>query len=147
MSRAKRTRQFRVTVKKQWTLKYWDFIQENLECWNWGWISKNPNITMDIIRENPDKPWNWEWISWNPNITFDIIREKPDKPWNWEWISLNKFQKEKQLFIEKSFTKYLSAYKIQQWWLHITMSPYYKIGRKFIDRSTNELMDEYNGMI
>ena len=86
-------------------------------------------------------------ISKNPNITWDIIRENLDKPWDWKAISLNKFQKEKQLFIEKSFTKYLSVYKIQQWWLHITMSPYYKIGRKFIDRSTNELMDEYNGMI
>ena len=22
-------------------------------------ISYNPNITMDIIKDNPDKPWNW----------------------------------------------------------------------------------------
>ena len=23
---------------------------------------ENPNITMDIIRDNPDCPWNWEYI-------------------------------------------------------------------------------------
>ncbi len=59
-------------------------------------------------------------------------------------ISLSEFQKEKELFIEKAFQEYLAAYKIQNWWKHITMSPYYKIGRKFIDKSTNELIDEYN---
>ena len=169
MSRLQRTQQFRKTVEKEWTLKYWNFIQETPDKpWNWEWISKNPNITMDIIRENPDKPWNWycisqnpnitwdfiienldksfnwRWISQHPNITWDIIRENPDKPWNWVSISSNEFQKEKELFIEKAYREHISSYRIQNWWLHITMSPYYKIGRKFIDRSTNELMDEYN---
>ena len=26
-----------------------------------GWISGNPNITMEIIKANPDKPWDWGW--------------------------------------------------------------------------------------
>jgi len=147
MSRAKRTQQFSVTVKKQWTLKFWDFIQENPDFpWVWECISKNPNITMDIIRENPDKPWHWESISWNPNITIDIIKENPDKPWHWEWISINEFQKEKELFIEKAYKEHLASYRIQNWWIHITMSPYYKIGRKFIDRDGLELLNEYNEM-
>ena len=72
------------------------------------------------------------------------VKENLDKFWNWENISENTFQKEKELFIEKAYKEHLATYKIQNWWLHITMSPYYKIGRKFIDRSTNELMDEYN---
>ena len=37
------------------------------------YISPNPNITWDLIRENLDKPWDWYWISLNPNITWDII--------------------------------------------------------------------------
>ena len=49
-------------------------------------ISCNPNITMDIIKDNPDKPWDWYYISYNPNITMDIIKDNPDKPWNWYWI-------------------------------------------------------------
>ena len=114
MSRIKRTQQFRDTVEKQWMQKYWAFIQEN-----------------------PDK--NWDWISNNPNITMDIIRENPDKPWDWKWISLNKFQKEKELFIEKEFREYIAAYRIQQWWYKITLSPEYAVGRRCINRKYDKL--------
>ena len=121
MSRIKRTQQFRKTVEKEWSIKYWNFIQENT-----------------------DKPWDWPIISENPNITMDIIRENPDKPWNWRLISENEFQKEKELFIENAYKEHLTAYKIQNWWYKITMSPYYKIGRKFIDRDGHVLFNEYN---
>ena len=116
MSRLTRTKQFRDRVEHEWTKKYWSFIQENL-----------------------DKDWNWSWISKNPNITMDIIRDNPDKPWNWRLIHVNQFPKEKESFIEDAYKKYLAAYKIQQWWKHITMSPHYAIGRKFINRNYDEL--------
>ena len=116
MSRVKRTQQFRKTVEKQWTLKYWNFIQEN-----------------------PDKPWDWRAISMNPNITMDIIRENLDRPWDWYWISHNIFQKEKELFIENAYKEHLAAYRIQQWWYKITLSPNYVIGRKFINRKYDKL--------
>ena len=29
-----------------------------LEC-----VSRNPNITWEIIRDNPLKPWNWSDLS------------------------------------------------------------------------------------
>ena len=142
MSRAKRTHQFRKTVEREWTLKYWSFIQENPgKPWNWRSISSNPNITWDIIKENPDKPWDYCGLSKNPNITMDIIKDNPGKPWDWERISSNKFQKDKKLFIEEAYKKYLAAYKIQNWWKHITMSPYYKIGRKFINKKYDNLFD------
>ena len=51
------------------------------------WISRNPNITMEIIEKYPDKPWNWSAISCNPNITIEIIEKYPNKPWDWYWIS------------------------------------------------------------
>ena len=101
---------------------------------------------MDIIRKNPDKPFNWAWISLNPNITIDFIINNLDKPFDWGNISTNKFEKDKELFIEEEYRKYLAAYKIQNWWKHITMSPYYAIGRKFIDRDGQELLNEYNEM-
>ena len=59
---------------------------------------------------------------------------------------MNEFQKDKELLFEDAYKKYLAAYKIQQWWKHITMSPYYAIGRKFIDRDGQELLNEYNEM-
>ena len=44
----------------------------------------NPNITWEIIQNNPDKDWNGGWyISCNPNITWDIIQNNPDKDWDW----------------------------------------------------------------
>ena len=70
---------------------------------------------------------------------MDIIKGNPYLPWDWgrEWPP--KSEKDKELFIEEEYKKYLVAYKIQQWWKHITMSPYYAIGRKFIDRDGLEL--------
>ena len=43
---------------------------------------------MEFIEKHPDKDWNWDWISRNPNITMEMI-EKIPKPWNWRFISEN----------------------------------------------------------
>ena len=59
--------------------------------WDWGYISSNPNITMEDIVNNPDKQWDWRTISQNPNLTMDFIINNPNKEWNWERISRNKF--------------------------------------------------------
>jgi hypothetical protein len=37
------------------------------------------------------------------------------------------------------YRKYLAAYKIQQWWFNITLSPEYVVGRKFINRKYDKL--------
>jgi hypothetical protein len=55
----------------------------------WGCISKHPNVTWEIIQNNPDKPWQWQNISLNPNITWEIVQAHPEKPWNWEFLSKN----------------------------------------------------------
>ena len=47
---------------------------------NWYWLSQNPNITWDIVKNNPDKPWDWYRLSKNPNITWDVIKDNLDKP-------------------------------------------------------------------
>ena len=57
--------------------------------WRWDWISRNLNITMEIIEKHPEKPWNWWGMSRNPNITMEIIEKHPEKPWNWNGISSN----------------------------------------------------------
>ena len=115
MSRIKRTKEFRNLLEKQWTQKYWSFIQENKA-----------------------KPWFWWCISKNPNITMDIIRDNPDQPWDWHSISDNTFQIDKELFYEEHRKRYLAAYKIQQFWYKHTLSPEYAIGRKFINRKFDQ---------
>ncbi len=99
----------------------------------------NPNITFDIIQDNPDKPWDWLGISRNPNITWKIIQDNPDKNWSWYNISRNKFTKEKEQFINRKCREHMAAYKIQQWCLSIIISPHYKIGRTMIDKKYKEL--------
>jgi len=38
-------------------------------------------------------------ISLNPNLTIDIIKQNMDKPWDWVYISQNPFNGEKQQYI------------------------------------------------
>ena len=44
-------------------------------------------------------------------------------------------------FLEEKSREYLAAYKIQQWWFYITMSPEYKIGRKFINKKYDDCFE------
>jgi hypothetical protein len=57
--------------------------------WNWATLSKNPNITIEIIKKYPNKRWDWFNISMNPAITFDMILEDIYMPWNWYGVSQN----------------------------------------------------------
>ena len=52
-------------------------------------LSKNPNITREIIKNNPDKPWDYYWLSQNPNITWDIVQNNPNKSWDYSLFSKN----------------------------------------------------------
>ena len=45
--------------------------------WDYEYLSENPNITWEIVQQNPDKPWDWSDISRNPNITSDIVINNP----------------------------------------------------------------------
>ena len=61
-------------LENEWS-QYWFqliflYTDEDLD---WVYISKNPNLTWEIIQQNPDKPWDWSMVSSNPNITWEII--------------------------------------------------------------------------
>ena len=134
----KRTKKVRDIINKEWHNYWWKFINSyQCECLDWSWISENPNLTMDIINanldkpwewyfvshnpnitikdilDNPDKPWEWDYISMNPNLTMKDILDNPDKPWRWNLISQNKFTKEKEQFIEPKYRQHIAAILIQ----------------------------------
>ena len=80
-------------------------------------ISKNSNITWDIIQANPDKQWNLNGISCNPNITWDIIKANPNKELNKFNLNFhNKLTAQARIFIAKHQlkahrqTNYLARY-------------------------------------
>jgi hypothetical protein len=37
--------------------------------WDYSMLSCNPNITWEIVQNNPKIPWDYTWLSQNPNIT------------------------------------------------------------------------------
>ena len=60
----------------------WDVVQANPDFpWSYYYLSQNHNITWEIVQANPDKPWNYSTLSANPNITWEIVQANPDKPW------------------------------------------------------------------
>ena len=39
-------------------------------------MSENPNITWEIVKNNPTKPWSYTKLINNPNITWEIVNEQ-----------------------------------------------------------------------
>ena len=65
----------------------WPIVSAMDLSWDYYWLSRNPNITWDIVKSHPDKPWDYSQISANFNITCDIIQSNPDKPWDYSCLS------------------------------------------------------------
>ena len=77
-------------IKKYANLKsdFHEYIINNADKpWDYGMLSKNPNITWEIVRDNPDK--SWYGLSENRNITWEIVRNNLGKAWNWGYLSRN----------------------------------------------------------
>jgi hypothetical protein len=50
-----------------------DVIKHPEFPWEWSNLSKNTNITLDIIKKYPNEKWNWLDIAANPALTPEII--------------------------------------------------------------------------
>jgi hypothetical protein len=49
----------------------WKLLKEYSDKkWNFLYLSENPNITFDIIKNNLNIKWDYTWLSCNPNITW-----------------------------------------------------------------------------
>ena len=46
-----------------------------------------------------------------------------------------------EVLYELKAKEYMAAYRIQQWWKHITLSPKYAIGRKMINKKYDDLFE------
>ena len=74
------------------------------------------------------------WISRNPNITWDIIKDNPDKDWKWGGISYNPFTKQKTDFMIEEYHKHLMAFRIQYRWKNALVNPNCRLGIRKIER-------------
>jgi hypothetical protein len=52
------------------------------EIVDFTYLSNNPNLTIDIIVNNLDKPWNMLWLSSHQSITLNTILKYPDLNWD-----------------------------------------------------------------
>lgn len=58
--------------------------------WDYTHLSRNRNITLEYIADNPDKPWTGFGLSSNPNITQEYIESHPEIDWNYDGMIFNK---------------------------------------------------------
>lgn len=69
----------------------WDNILSNPQIkWCYGYVSVNPNVTLDIISNNLDFPWTNN-LGINKNVTLEFVLKYPDLPWNWQYLSQNRY--------------------------------------------------------
>ena len=73
-------------ISKEW----FQYILDNPDKrWDYIELSKNPNITWEMVQAHPHIQWYYSILSSNPNITWEIVQANPDKPWNYYWLSIN----------------------------------------------------------
>jgi hypothetical protein len=98
-------------------------------------LSGNPNITWDIVKNNPHKAWDYKMLSCNPNITWDIVRENPDKPWDYNLLWSNEQLTYKKLFIEKvsDIMKYFKNNVVEELMIYIWHPDRFDIWKNYDD--------------
>lgn len=68
----------------------WEIVQANpLFHWDYLGLSENPNITWEIVQANSNEDWSYIALSANPNITWDIIASNPNQRWSLDKFSSN----------------------------------------------------------
>lgn len=51
-------------------------------------LCKNPLLTLQNVKDNPNYNWFWTGLSMNKNVaTWENVRTNPDLPWNWAHIT------------------------------------------------------------
>ena len=63
-----------------------EFIMRTLNCMPWRRyaISCNPQVTMAIVRDNPEVEWDYDCLSSAPLITWQDVLDNPDEPWDYD---------------------------------------------------------------
>jgi hypothetical protein len=64
-------------------------VEKGIGHLDWFMISINPNITLDIVKNNRNLPWDRHGISMNQNITWDVYINNPDFYWDIDVLTSN----------------------------------------------------------
>ena len=66
---------------------FYDLINYQIYQQIWEDLSKNTNLTWDIIKYNLDKPWDWRRLSCNTSMSLEVIINNLELPWVWSMVS------------------------------------------------------------
>jgi hypothetical protein len=59
-------------------------------AWDWDRVAENPNTTWSMIQTDANRLKMYSALSRNPNITPDIVRNNPDIRWNFYYYTGNR---------------------------------------------------------
>jgi hypothetical protein len=144
---------FPLIAWKDFNADYFNSVKEKYgvhaieRIFNMNWVFKHPSFTYEhfeqYLSEMADDVQQWHDVMWrqfaefSPNCTVKILDEHcPKKNAIMYYKNLTH---EKREFEVKKKREHLAAYKIQQWWLFITSSPEYAIGRRRIEKTFVEM--------
>ena len=86
-----------------------------MTAWDWKYISSNPNITWDIVKNNLNYPWRWDYISQNSNL-----------------FKINILKVVRECFAQKTIVKY---------WRIAISNPEYTICKKRLQEEFKEIQE------
>ena len=101
-------------------------------------IQMNPNFTFSQLCKIPHLQRNINYISLNPSITLEDIRNNRGYAWDWFWLSGSYFKLDKKIFIQRKKREWMAAYQIQQFYWSHKLSPKYLFGRNEINKMYEE---------
>jgi hypothetical protein len=111
----------------------WSIVKDNLSYnWDWANLSRNPSIKWSDIKSNPDAPWNWRYVSENPNVSWDIVQQYPDLPWNYDALVTNKMNQAKHDWIQQKRLHTIKALQLQRHWRNYSNNPQYILGKRLV---------------
>jgi hypothetical protein len=117
----------------------WEIVQANPDKpWYFGWLSRNPNITWEIVQANPDENWCFHALSQNSNITWDIVKANPDKCWNYKIFCINHIGKQK--FIEEQLKRAVNV--ISDWFIELKTNPDSNLCKKWMKTVQSEFYNK-----
>ena len=66
-----------------------------------------------MVLTDIDKDWNYYWLSKNSNITWDIVQNNPQIQWGYDYLSRNQFNKDSHLIKKRLMQKYFDIWLIK----------------------------------
>jgi len=70
----------------------------------------------------------------NPNITHEIIQNNPDKDWYWYAFYFNKMELGKEKWVNQRRLQHIKAIQIQRHWRNCSCNPEYKLAQRCLLR-------------